>query len=459
MHRFSIIIFCLSVLAFSCREDNDDLPPVEVRVKEAIDGLRNELIAPPNGWRLEYQPTDESGTFLILMKFSPDGNVNILSDVPDGNGEFFNQTITYRIDNALGLELILETFGVFHHLFELDRATFGAEFEFLFKRKEGQDLIFESLSDFSNPTILTLTPAGPNDASEFARELSQNLVKFKISNPQIFGTITPSQQVILNDRNISVFWNIDLDKRNLVAEFAGIGTTRDQVIANNRVTINKSTKFSYANGQIVLDSPISFVLNGQSNNISSIALSNFSLTGADICPTGTANMEPKYTGQSSNLGAITLVNSFLSTRGIDFTKTVYSVNAQFVFNALGESLLDAGSIGQKFPTASGFIFFYGVPLTDPNIPIYSVGLIMDDGELYVREFQPTNTSINLVQITLLDQFYYTATPPAGTEQNLKDITNEIFAGGEFYAFDLPVNGLKVFRLYNPCNKYEFFLVQ
>jgi hypothetical protein len=130
-----------------------------------------------------------------------------------------------------------------------------------------------------------------------------------------------------------------------------------------------------------------------------------------------------------------------------------------VFNAAGESLLENGSIGQKFPTASGFIFLYGVPLIDPLIPIYSVGIIAEDGEIYVREFEPTSTAINLVKITLLDKYYYSATPPAGAEQNLKDITNEIFAGGEIYAFDLPVNGVTVFRLYNPCNKYEFFLVQ
>jgi hypothetical protein len=59
----------------------------------------------------------------------------------------------------------------------------------------------------------------------------------------------------------------------------------------------------------------------------------------------------------------------------------------------------------------------------------------------------------------LDQYYYSATPPAGTEQDLKDITDEIFAGGEFYAFDEPIEGLKLFRLFNACNNYEFFLVQ
>lgn len=459
MLKKSTFIITLFLLLVACTENNTDLPPVEERVKEAIDGLRGELTAPANGWRVAYQPTEESGTFLILLKFTPDGNVNIKSDVPDNNGEFFDQTITYRLDNALGLELIFETFAVFHHLFELDQATFGAEFEFQYKRKEAANLIFESISDTSSPTVLTFEPAGPNDESEFARTLSENLVKFKWDNPQIFGTISPTQQLILTDKNISVFWTIDLDKRNLTAEFAGTGTTRDDVLANNRVILNHFSKFTYANGQLILDDPLTFNFNGQSNNISQLSLSDFTFTGPDLCASGVTNTEPMYTGQSPNVGAVTLVNSLLSTRGQDFSNTVYTVNAQFIFNAAGQSLLNEGSIGQKFTGISGFIFFYGVALNDPNIPIYSVGFITSDGEIYVRAYQPTNTQVNLVQVSLLNQYYYSATPPAGTEQALMEVTDEIFAGGEFYAFDLPSNGIKVFRLFNPCNKYEFYLVQ
>ncbi|MEP2667405.1 MAG: DUF4302 domain-containing protein [Cyclobacteriaceae bacterium] len=458
MLRSFIALLIFLFVAVSCSEDNTDLPAVEERVKEAVDGLKTDLTAPANGWRLEYQPTEESGTFLILMKFTPDGNLNIKSDVPDNNGEFFDHTISYRIDNALGLELILETYGVFHYLFELDQAAFGAEFEFLFKKKEGGSLIFESISDTSNPTQLVFTPAGANDENEFAREITENLGQFDLDNPQIFGTISPTQQLILSDKNISVFWTIDLTKRNLTAEFAGVGTTRDEVLANSRITLNHFSKFTLANGQLVLQEPLSFNFNGQSNNISAITLSDFSLTGPDLCSSGVNNTEPLYTGQTSGLGTTTLVNTMLSNRGIDFGKTVYTVNALFIFDEQGNSLQETGSIATKLPGTSGFVLFYGVQLNDPTIPIYSVGFIMDDGEIYVREYQPTTTAVNLFQINLMDQYYYSATPPAGTETALKEITDEIFAGGEFYAFDLPGNGIQVFRLYNPCNKYEFFLV-
>ncbi|MCB0489329.1 MAG: DUF4302 domain-containing protein [Cyclobacteriaceae bacterium] len=452
-----LYIGIIGIVLMACQDDGNDLPSVEERTSVAKEELRSDLVAPANGWHLEYQPTPESGSFFILMKFDANGNLNIKSDVPGGGGEFYDQDITYRIDAALGLELILENYAVFHHLFELDQATFGAEFEFLYKGKEGENLIFESISDFTNPTILTFTPASAGEENDFARELPENLENFKMSNPQIFGPILPSQQLILVERNVSMFWTIDLDKRNLIAEFAGTGTTRDEVINGNRVNINHTTKFTYRDGQLVLEEPFKFVLNNIQNTISSVALTNFSMTAPDLCASSVLNESPLYEG-SSNLITVNMVNTLLSNRGNEFTNTLYSVNAQFVFDADGNSLLDNGSIGQKLPNASGFIFVYGVELNNPDIPIYSVGFIMDDGELYVREFQPTSTKVNLVQMTLLDQYYYTATPPAGTEQSLMEITDEIFQGGEFYAFDEPVDGFKLFRLFNPCNKYEFFLV-
>ncbi len=459
--RKYLLILLFAFVFIACEDEVADLPPFEERVAEAINGLRTDLTAPTNGWRLEYQPTPEAGTFLILMKFFPDGSVNIKSDVPDGNGEFYDHTITYRIDNALGLQLIFETFGVFHHLFELEQATFGAEFEFLYKRKEGDNLIFESLSDFNNPTILSFQPAGANDEGEFARGISENLIKFKLDNPQIFGTILPTQQIILHDRNISIFWTIDLDKRNLVAEFAGIGTTRDQVLANNRVNINQFSKFTYANGNLVLDEPFSFALNGQQNNIQQIPLSDFSFTGPELCASSITTEGPLFTGQSQSLGSVTVVNSLLSNRGSDFVTGLYTVNAFFIFDEQTNSLQQTGIISQLLPGTSALIMVYGVSLIPPfeNIPMYSVGFIMENGEIYVREFQPTSTKVNLVQINLLNQYYYTATPPAGTEQSLMEITDELFQGGEFYAFNQLFQGIDLFWLFNPCNKYEFLLIE
>ncbi len=461
MKQNAIVCLLAMSLLFSCDDENENnLPPVEERVESAIASLRADLTAPPNGWKLQYQPTPESGTFFMLLKFTSNGDVNIKSDVADNNGEFFDQTITYRIDNALGLELILETFSVFHHLFELDQATFGAEFEFLFKTRENNNLLFESISDFSDPTQLVFEPATATDESLFALEISQNLNAFGQLSPQVFGGIAPSQQIVIQNRNISVFWTIDITKRNLVAEFARIGTTPAEVIAGNGINLNHTSGYTIQDGMMILLNPLSFVLNGQQNNISELSLTTFSMDAASLCPTSPVADNPKYTGFSSGLGNVTMLNSLLSTRGSAFQNSVYSVNAQFVFDGNGQALTDGGSIGTKFPLATGFVFFYGVPLNNPNIPIYSVGLIFDDGNVFVREFKPTSTKINLVDLDFLDQFFFSGTLPApGTDEDLKAIIDEIFTGGQVYAFDFPANGATVFRLFNPCNRYEVFLVQ
>jgi|GEM_PF-6785326 len=57
------------------------------------------------------------------------------------------------------------------------------------------------------------------------------------------------------------------------------------------------------------------------------------------------------------------------------------------------------------------------------------------------------------------QFVSLIPPDANDEQNLTNITDEIFEGGTLYVYELPQDELKVFRLYNPCNQYEMFLVQ
>jgi len=99
MRRYFHLLF-VAILTLACEEDEADLPSFEDRVTQSVEALRSDLVAPANGWRLEYQPTPDAGTFLMLLTFSENGDVNIKSDVPDNNGEFFDRTITYRIDNA-----------------------------------------------------------------------------------------------------------------------------------------------------------------------------------------------------------------------------------------------------------------------------------------------------------------------------------------------------------------------
>ncbi len=458
MNRYLSTCIILILALFGCTgDDSPKLPSFEERVSTAINGLRADLIAPGQGWRLEYKPTPESGVFFMLLEFT-EKEVRIQSDVVANDGFLFDQTIPYRLDNAHGLELIFETYCVFSFLFEQDRATFGAEFEFIYKEKKGENLIFESKTDITNPTILEFEPANSGDENLFSREIAANLTAFSTVSPQALVPEPPRQQVVLEDRNISVFWSLDNQKRNIVSEFAGEGTTIAEIITNGGVLLNHSSGYALLDGFLVLQEPLLFSLAGQNITLERIALQDFSMTGPSFCPTGPDN-GPKYQGTSPGIGDVTMLGTLLSTSGQGFQSNVYTVNIQFVIDGDGNSLSQVGIIAEHFPDATGFVFFYGVDLLDPNIPIYSVGLILDDGEIYVREFEQTVTEINRVKIILTNNYFHSGTPKPGDQQNLKEVTDEIFAGGITYAFDLPVTGLTVFRLYNPCNRYEVFLVQ
>lgn len=461
---FLLLTPFLFLILVSCNDDGEDLPSFDERVSEAKESLQNELTAPANGWRLDYQPTPNSGFFYILMDFDENGQVTIQSDLADNDGEFFEQTIPYRIDNALDLELIIETYGLFHYLFEQNQSSFGAEFEFIFNGKSGNDLIFESKSDFANRTRLTFTPADVNAESLLSREVAENLDAFGVLRPQLFGGEPAIQQLILQNDNISVFWSIDLFSRVIEVDLAGAGTAVDEIVTNaDNVTINHTTGYILFDDKIVLTAPFTFTLRGTQYTIEELELTDFSMDGPSLCSLNMINT-PVYQANIAGVGPVTVLRSQFDSRGMDFqpmTDRAYSVNVIFVFDDNATSLAQQGSIADKFPDATGFIFNYGLDSEDE--PAFAAGLVITDEQnnsrTYLREFEPAMTVENRIQVTFTEDFYYSETPEANTEQDLREITNEIFGNGEMFIYDLPADGLTVFRLFNPCNGYELFLVQ
>ena len=126
MKKWIYIFGIVIVILTSCKDDEVAMfeKTADERVAEAIATLKQDLVAPANGWRLRYRPEAESGSFYVLLDFNEDNTVHIKSDLGSNDGQFFEQTVTYRIDNSLGLELIIETYSFFSFLFEQDDATF-----------------------------------------------------------------------------------------------------------------------------------------------------------------------------------------------------------------------------------------------------------------------------------------------------------------------------------------------
>ncbi|TRX62092.1 DUF4302 domain-containing protein [Fulvivirga sp. M361] len=464
MRIFSLLAVFLCFVAISCEDSDADLPSFDDRVSEAIKNLTGELTAPANGWRLDYQPTPNTGFYYILMDFNEDGQVTIKSDLAESNGDFFEQTIPYRIDNALSLELILESYGFFHYLFEQNQSTFGAEFEFIFNGKSGDNLIFDSKSDISNRTRLVFMPAEPNAESLLSREVSENLNAFDEIAPQIFGGEPIIQQIILEEDGISIFWAMDVFSRTIQVDLAGVGTTVNEIINNtDNVAIGQTTSYILLDDKVVLTDPFTFTLRGSQFTVNELSLTDFTMDGPSLCDLNAINT-PVYKGEITNVSPVTVFRSQYDSKGMDFkpmTENPYSVNVIFVFDQDARSLAQQGSIADKFPDASGFVFNYGFDSEDQ--PAFAAGLIITDeqnnSKTYLREFEMTETIANTVQVTFTDDFYYSETPEAEAEQNLREITDEIFGNGKMYIYDLETDNNTVFRLFNPCNRYELFLVQ
>ena len=168
----AILILFASWLFYACsQDDGPKLPSVEERKEEAIDDLNDKLTGASNGWKVSYAPTEGTGVFFILMDFNRDGTVRLQSDVTANEGEFRDQIVSYRIDSSQGLELIFETYGVFHYLFELEQTTFGAEFEFVFVEEQSNNLLFRSKTDGGlEPTTLVFEQAGSSDDALISTE-------------------------------------------------------------------------------------------------------------------------------------------------------------------------------------------------------------------------------------------------------------------------------------------------
>ncbi len=461
MSKHWIYILLIVISSLACEEEQADLPSVEERTSEAIEDLRDELTDPTNGWKVSYQPTPESGSFFMLLTFDDDGNLNIQSDISAEEGIYFDQTITYRIDAGLSLELIFETYGVFHYLFELDQASFGAEFELLYSEEEDGNLIFTSKSDLFDQTTIVFEPAGTNDADLFSREMAQNFSAYSGQGPQFVIGFNPSQQLYLSGADISIFWTVNLLKRSLSIDLAGPGSSLQEVLSGSYQSINQATGYTFLDGKLVLNNPVNINTGGTSFSLSEISLGDFSETGPELC-LGSGDLTPNYSATVTGAGTGQINKSLFNSSGLTFepTQTLFSVNIPFIFDDSLRSLSEEGSIAGKLPSAAAFLMSYG--LEDDTIPENSVGFYLeyenDSTAIYLRSFNPTQVG-NRLELELLDEYYHTDTVQTGEQQALMEITDEIFEGGSVYAYDLPIRGLTAWHFYNPCNRYEFVLLR
>ncbi len=460
-----LIILTIFLLASCAFNDEAKLPPIEERLANSVSSLTELLVAPQDGWRVEYQPTNETGIFFILMDFNEDGTVRIQSDVTANDGEFRDHVVSYRIDNAQGTELILETYGVFHYMFELQQASFGAEFEFFFIEESSDNLIFRSKTDGGlDPTTIVFQEAGPDDAQLISTEAMPLLAQgiFQTENLAGIGSFA-THNIYVQEDNHTISASFDLDRRVVKFVGAAVGQTITEIATNNtRVTPNISTSFSLSNERVVLDNEVTITLGGTSHVITEIPVENFAGAVQEFC-TGVEDSISTFSSSGvPGLGNITIQSSLFQASNSfqpDIDDGFYSVNHVFIYDENDSTI--AEDIETVYPTVAAFQWYFGRGVSGDSI-LNAVGfVILDDfnnPEFFLRGFDFVQNG-NLVEMTFNGEDLIDAENPTTEELNgLDQLTDQIFAGGTVYVLDIiTIEGL--FEFYNPCNGYKGFIIQ
>lgn len=445
-------------------DDGAKLDSADTRREEAISDLKEKLMAPEHGWVLHYQPVPDAGAYYILLDFDED-EVRIQSDVSADGGTLLDQTIPYRVDVQLAVQLTFETYAVFHYLFEQDQSTFGAEFEFFYLDEQDGSLLLYSKSDaVGETTVITLEPAAANAADALSREASGNMEAYELYN-QPFGTQT-LQQLYLTGEDVSLYWEIDLVKRIISVDGAALGVESRTITSASWVAIDQTVAYTFANEGLVLSEPITFTLGGKNYNIDQIKLENYSESGDLYCASD-MRAAPVYSASIPDVGAVELRHTLFNSGGLTFEPepdSPYSINAFYAGDSTGLSLTGEDlTIGQLYPEANWILFDYGLDSAEID---YAFGIIFEDEngveQTHYRGYETATVAGNYIHVILNEEFHYSnpTEVDATDEQNLRTLTDELFGGGEVYISLWPIQeGLVIYRLFNPCNGYEFALVK
>jgi hypothetical protein len=443
-------IFWILILALSsCKDDDNTVfeKTADERVSEAIADLKDDLTSPPNGWKLKYKPEIASGSFYVFLTFEEDNKVNIRTDLGANDGEFFNQTITYRIDNSLGLELIMENYCFFSFLFEQNSATFGAEFEFNFVNKTPDDaLVFRSKTDFSNPTILVFEEAASGEADALlGTAVSENLNIMAAD----LDNFTPSIKLTYLNKDLLFFISLDNSVRT-------INFTSAARKSNNQNTqsVNFSTPYVIKGDSIVFDSPLSGNYLGNNITIKSIKLNSLSDIEFNVCP------DPipahAYAGVTSANDAITLETSLLDINGVGFTtlSDFYVAPLGNIFNN-GQSA--GAAIAQDITGAQAMQLYYNFDLS--GTPFYAIGFFIQNANgtvtFALRQFTPVLTGNNIVFNFAPDISIFGSQQTDANIQNVNIYLNALSDGGDTYVFEFAEN---LYEFFNPCTGWSFVFV-
>jgi hypothetical protein len=435
MKRGLYTFLILTIVFSACRDNNINLfdKTADERAAEAIANLKSDLIAPAKGWKMKYTPEPGSGSYYLLMNFDADNKVTIKSDLGVNNGEFFEQTLTYRIDNSLGLELIFETYSFFSYLFEQDQATFGAEYEWVFVNKTPDDnLVFRSKTDAATPTIMVFEKAQDTDDALFGRTLSVNLDKF-----------SSGSKLSYLDKDVDVYLTMNSLKRTMDFNYI---SPKDNTSAGKAVSL--STGYVVQGDSLILETPFSASLNGTDILIHSLILTDVSEISLDICPS--PKTIPQYKGVTSAGDPVTLENSLFSYEGATFKDRtqIYYMDIGNVFDENGSRVNT--QIAQDIAGAQAMLIYNNYKGLN-GIGFY-IGNSDGTDAIVVREDISTFNG-NIVDVEFTTDVKFVRGTTNANIENINIYLNKLTEGGKMYVYKYDD---QFYKISNPCSGWDFF---
>ena len=449
MKKWIYIFGIVIVILTSCKDDEVAIfeKTPDERVSEAIANLKQDLVAPANGWRLRYRPESESGSFYVLLDFNEDNTVHIKSDLGSNDGQFFEQTVTYRIDNSLGLELIIETYSFFSFLFEQDQATFLAEYEFNFINKTPDEaLVFNSKTDPDTPTTLLFEQASPDDVALLGTQLSTNL---NIMSEDL-NLIASSLKLTYQNRDLSLFLVLDTFRRILTIN-SGARNTNPLVTQ----ALNFSTPYILKGDSIVLDDGFSATVLNNTISIKSIKLST--LTEGTLTACANPIVVHSLAGITSSNDQVTLETTLRDPSGGSFAQASDFFNSpvEYIFNN-GESA--ALEVRQDIIGAQYMQLYYDYDIGS-GTPFYGIGFYIQNVNgtvtFALRQFTPTLVANRLVFDFAPDISIFGEPNTEANIDNIDIYLDAMTEGDNTYVFQVQED---VYEFFNPCTGWSFVFV-
>jgi hypothetical protein len=449
---FYLYLCCvIGLLLVSCKDDDINVfdKTADERAAEAIANLKENLTSPQNGWRMLYKPVDEGGSYYVLLDFQDNNKVTIRTDLGVNDGEFFEQTIGYRIDNSLGLELIFENYSFFSFLFEQDQAAFGAEFEFNFvERGSDNTLVFSSKSDFVDPTTVVFEEASAADVNLLGYDVAANLSVLSDDMPKRFSS---SLRMTYQSKDLVFFVSIDEFRRVI-----NISRAANKSNLQNDVAINFSTPYVLRGDSLSFENRLQRTVLGTSISIKGIYFNSLTDASIDVCA-GSIPVHA-YSGVTSQNDPIVLETTLIDINGATFANL-----SEFYFSPMGFIINDEGrsvqaQIQEEIQGAIEMHLYYGLPLND-GTSLYGIGFVIqnNDGSVTfaLKEFTPVLTDN---QITFNFEPDYTLFGNEVTDANFQNTDfylTKLTEGNQTYVYEFADN---IYEFHNPCTGWSFVFV-